>query len=87
MDAANSGHRHHAVDAMILERPQVGTIVHLMRRDGMAIAMACQKDHFLIADVAEGQCARGFAVRRACHFAMGDFQIGELGQPSAADDT
>ena len=87
MNAADGGHRHHAIDAMVLQRPQVGAVVHLVRRNGVAVAVTCQKDHFLPADAAKGECARRFAVRRARHLAVGDFKIGELGQPGAADNS
>jgi len=52
----------------------------------VAVAVTRQKDHFLSADAAEGERARRFAVRRAPHLAVGDFEIGELGEPGAADD-
>jgi len=48
--------------------------------------MARQKDHFLIADMAKSERAGRLAVRGARHLAMGDFQIGELSKPGAADD-
>ena len=53
------------VDARVLQRPDVGAVVHLVRRDRMAVAVPREEHHFAAADAAEGERARGLAVRRA----------------------
>src|SRR3546814_9116647 len=45
----------------------------------------CSSD-LLPADAAEREGARRLAVRRSRHLAMGDFQIGQLGETGTADD-
>ena len=65
-DAADRGHRDDASRRPPrLQRPEVGAVVHLVRRDGVAVAVAGEEDH-----VAARRCARRSARpkarRRAC---------------------
>jgi hypothetical protein len=85
-DAADRGNRYHAVGARILERPDVGAVVHLVRRDGVAVAVPREEHHFAPSDAAEGKRARRLAIRRAHDAALRHFHVAELRQAAAPDD-
>src|SRR5437764_1188704 len=86
---ANGAYRRHRDDlarAGVFERPQVGAVVDLMRRDAVAVAVARQEYHVAIGDAAERERAGRLAVRRARSLAASDLEVAELGEAAAADD-
>jgi hypothetical protein len=85
-DAAHRGHRNHLCHARCLQGMDVGAVVHQVRRDGVAVAVARDKHHVLAADAAEGERARGFAIRRARHLAMRHVEVSQLRQAAATYD-
>ncbi len=68
-----------------LERPDVGAIIHIMRRNGVPMAMASQKDRFLATEMTENERRRRFSEWCAHHLAPGDFKILEIGESAATD--
>jgi hypothetical protein len=85
-DAADRGHRNYLRDARLCQRMHVGAIVHQVRGDGVAVAVAGHEDHVAAADTAEGQRAGRFAVGRAHHFAVRYVEVGQLRQAAPAYD-
>jgi len=86
-DATDRGHRDDARrPGAVAERPEVGAVVHPMRRDGVAVAVTRQKDDLAAADAAEDQRAGGLTERRARHLAPADLEMGQIGEAAAADD-
>src|SRR5262245_26045421 len=85
-DAADRGHRDDLGGAFLPQCPQVRAIVHLVWRDGVAVAMAGQENDVAAAEPAECQCARRLAVGRARGLAEGSLEARELRQPAPADD-
>ncbi len=75
-----------ALDAALLQRPEVGAVVDPVRRDRVAVAVARQKDDVAAGDLAEQQRRRRLAVGRANDFAVGDGERGQAGKPAATDD-
>jgi len=57
-----------------------------MRRDRVAIAVAGEEHHRLVAHAAEGERAGGLAVGRARDLAPLDLHVRQLGESAAADD-
>jgi hypothetical protein len=86
MDAADRGDRDDMADLLFMQRPQVGAVIHQMRRNGVAVAVARHEHDGMAVEIAEGERAGGFAERRADDLAMGDGQAGKFGQAGAADD-
>ena len=85
-DAANRCHAQNLVDALRVQGPDVGTIIHLVRRYRVSIAMARQENQFPSGDLADGQRARRLAVGRAHREAMLDREVRQLRQSAAADN-
>src|SRR5437867_2379990 len=79
-------HRDNLARPSVLECPQVGAVVDLMRRDAVALAVARQEYHVAIGDAAERERAGRLAVRRARSLAASDLEVAEPGEAAAADD-
>src|SRR5437773_9999190 len=78
-------HRDDLARPSVLECPQVGAEVDLMRRDAVAIAVARQEYHVAIGDAAERERAGRLAVRRARSLVTSDLEVAEYGEAAAAD--
>ena len=87
VDSSDGGDRHDVLHPLGLQRPHIGLVVDLVRRNGVAIAVPRHEHDFMILDLAKGQRAGRLAVRRADHLPMGDLQICQLGQSGAADNS
>ena len=85
-NGADGGDRDHFERARVLQRPEIRAVVHLVRRDGMAVAVTREKHDLALGDAAEGERARRLAVGRARYLAAGHLHVAELAQPGAADD-
>ena len=85
-DAAHRVDGNHVACTDFLERPDVGAVVDVMRRDGVAVTVACQKNRALATEMTEYKRRRRLAEWRAQHLAPGDFQILEVGESAATDD-
>src|SRR5207302_4286544 len=70
----------------VLQRPQVGAVVDLVRRDAVGLAVARQEYDVAIGDAAEGERAGRLAVGRARSLAASDLEVSELREAAAADD-
>ena len=84
-DAADRGHRYHPRDILRMQRPDIGAVIHRVRRNGMAIAVACDEHHLATVQLAESQCAGRLPVGRARHFATRDFETCQLREASAPE--
>ena len=86
MDAAHRGHGDHLLDANVLQRPEIGPVIDIVRRDGVAGAVAGQKDHLRAADLAVDERAGRLPIGRVQYLAALDFQIFQAGEAGAPDD-
>jgi ribulose-5-phosphate 4-epimerase/fuculose-1-phosphate aldolase len=71
---------------LLFQSPDIGAVVHFMRRNSVTIAVARQEHHILASNAAEGECARSFPLGGAYRHAVGDVEVGQLGEAAAADD-
>jgi hypothetical protein len=60
--------------AALLQRPEVGAIVHPVRRNGVTVAMTGEEHRGPAGDLPEQEGRGRLAVRRAHHFAVGHRQ-------------
>jgi hypothetical protein len=85
-DPADGRDRDHALGAGVPERPQVGAVVDLVRRQAVRIAVARQKHHGASVELPRGERRRGLAVGRARAAPLDVREHLEPGQAAAADD-
>ena len=79
-DRTDRRDRQDRVDATLLERPYVRAVVDAVRRDGMPMPVAGQKDDVALGDLAEDQCGRRLPVGRANDLAVRNGERGEAGK-------
>ena len=72
--------------AGLAQCPDVGPVVDVMRRDGVAVAMPRQEHHRNPGQPPERQRAGGLPPGRARHLAVHVFQAGQVQQATATDD-
>ena len=85
----NTPHRRagdQGLHAGLAQRPDVGPVVDVMRRDGVAVAVPRQEHHRNPGQPPERQRAGGLAPGRARHLAVHVFQTGQIQQTTATDD-
>ena len=85
-DAADRSHRNHPGCTDLVQHPEVGAVIHLMRGNGMAVTMPRQKSHRLTTKLPEGHRPGRVAVRGTHHLTMRHLQIGQLGQATTTND-
>src|SRR2546425_1216074 len=82
-------HACHADDrrhTALLQCPEIGAIVDLMRWNGMPVPVAGQEHYFALRNLSEQQRRRRLSKRGSHDFAVGDGKRGQAGKPAAADD-
>ena len=84
--AADRRKRNHVTRALRMQRPDIGAVVDLVRRNRMAVAVPREEHHRVSAENAEGQCTRRLAVRCAHHFAPHRGKPPNLCETTAADE-
>ncbi len=84
--AADGRDGEHIFGAARVQCPDIGAVVDLVRRYGVAVAVARQKYDRVTGDAAERERTRRLAVRRAHHLAADRFEAGNLRKTAAADD-
>ncbi len=85
-DTPDRCYGNHFPHTLRMQGPQIGAIVHKMRRNGMAVSMTRQEHNLVTIDVTECQCTGRFSIGGPNHLAVSDFEIGELGEAGTADD-
>ena len=85
-DAADGRERENFFHAARLQRPDIGAVIDLVRRYGVAIAMPRQEHDRLPRQSAECQRARGLAVRGARNFAALEHKARNIREAAAPDD-
>ena len=85
-DAADHRAGHQGRGTGLAQRPDVGPVIDVVRRDGVAIAVPGDEHHRLGAQSAEGQRAGRLPPGGARHLALAALQVDELAQPAATDD-
>src|SRR5262249_9417080 len=64
VNAADRGDGNHLLRARLLERPDIGAIVHFVRRDAVTVAVARKEHDLLVADATEAERGRCITVGR-----------------------
>jgi hypothetical protein len=85
-DTTDRGHRYDTRDTDTFQGMHVGAVIHQMRWNRVAVAMAGKEDHILTTNATKTERTGRLAIRRAHHLAMRDIEICELRQAAAADD-
>ena len=63
MNATHRVHRENRLGPGLFQRPEVGAVVHLMRRETVRVTMTGKEQHFLACVLADLHLGRGRAVR------------------------
>ncbi|MOA10356.1 hypothetical protein D3C78_1302420 [compost metagenome] len=86
MNAAHRIDRDDRLGTGLLQRPQVGPIVDLVRRDAMRMTVTGEEQHLATAELAAQDVGRRRAIGRFQRYCFADAESFELGQPGSADD-
>src|SRR5690606_14700782 len=84
--AADRGDGNNAFHAKRLQRPEVGAVIHLVRRNRVPVAVAREKGDLAAVEPAVRDRPGRFTERRVHHLAAKDFQLGKTGETRPADD-
>ena len=86
MDATHRVHRDHRLGTRLLQRPEIGPVVHLVRREAVRMTVTCQEQH-LAPGVAATLERRGRrAIRRFDRQGLAQGQPIQLGQAGSSDN-
>src|SRR5690606_20957671 len=86
VDASHRIDRQHGGSTCLLQRPEVGAVVHLVRWNPVWMTMASQEQHIVAGVAAFYQWRRGSAKRRIDVHRLFKFKTRQLGKAGPADD-
>ena len=85
-DAADRSDRNDAGGTTFPERPEIGAVIHLVRRNGVPIPVARQKSDRPATNLTKRHGTGRIAKRRAYNFTMRNIKIGQLRKSTPSND-
>ncbi len=85
-DATDGGNGNNGRGPHVFEGCDIGPVVHQVGRNGMAVAVARQKQGLNRSDAPHGNGAGRLTIGSTRHLAPQDLQVGQLGQTGTTDD-